>query len=185
MNTFERFIALSLTIFISPILFSIAVLIRVESKGPAIFWSRRIGILSKEFLMPKFRTMKMNTPQLATHLLENPDEYITLTGKFLRKTSLDELPQLLSIIQGNMSFVGPRPALFNQYDLIQLRKNLGLDSILPGVTGWAQVNGRDEISIEDKVDLEMEYMRVRSSSFNLFIIWLTVKKVFKREDVSH
>jgi len=181
----ERLIAALLFIFIFPLLILITLLIKLESKGPAIFWSRRIGINSEEFFMPKFRTMRQNTPQVATHLLQDPNKYITYMGRLLRKTSFDELPQLYSIIYGKMSFVGPRPALFNQYDLIELRKKYKLDTILPGLTGWAQVNGRDEISIDDKITLERDYLTRKSTMLDFYIIWLTFKKVFKREDVSH
>ena len=135
--------------------------------------------------MPKFRTMKRDTPQVATHLLQDPDKYLTKIGSFLRKSSLDELPQLISIIQGKMCFVGPRPALFNQTDLINLRKENQIDNLTPGVTGWAQVNGRDELSIESKVNYEIEYLKKRSFRFDLYIIWLTIRKALKHEGVSH
>ena len=135
--------------------------------------------------MPKFRTMKSSAPQIATHLLQDPEEYLLQLGKFLRKTSLDEIPQLFSIILGHMSFVGPRPALYNQEDLIALRKDYGIDSILPGVTGWAQVNGRDELSISKKVELDREYLKRKSFFFDIYIIWLTLIKVFRQENVNH
>ena len=135
--------------------------------------------------MPKFRTMKLDTPQIATHLLQDPNPYFLPFGKFLRKFSLDELPQLISIFKGDMSFVGSRPALYNQDDLIKLRVSKGLDKLKPGLTGWAQVNGRDELSIQSKVDYEVEYMKRRSFLFDLYIIWLTLLKIIKKDGVSH
>jgi len=163
----------------------IALLIILIDREKPFYLSRRIGKDSKIFYMPKFRTMKSSTPQIATHLMHDPDDYLLLLGKFLRKTSLDEIPQLFSIIQGHMSFVGPRPALYNQEDLIALRKHYGIDGILPGVTGWAQVNGRDELSISKKVELDREYLKRKSFLFDIYIIWLTLIKVFRQEDVSH
>ncbi len=159
--------------------------VKATSKGGALYWSNRIGKNSVIFKMPKFRTMKIDTPQLATHLLKNPDDYLTPIGGFLRRSSLDELPQLWSIIRGDMSFVGPRPALYNQDDLIKLRIEKGVDKCLPGITGWAQVNGRDELSIPDKVSLEAEYLQKQSFWFDVKILWLTLFRVVKRQGVSH
>ena len=160
-------------------------LIKINSKGPALYWSERVGKKSISFFMPKFRTMIIDTPEVATHLLQEPDKFVTSVGRVLRKTSLDEIPQLYSILIGDMGFVGPRPALFNQVDLIELRKENKIDRVLPGVTGWAQVNGRDELSIEAKVKFEREYLKRKSIFFDSYIIWLTLAKVFKREHVSH
>ena len=164
---------------------SIACIIKLTSQGSVLFWSDRVGQNNKLFSMPKFRTMKKETPQLATHLLDDPESFYTPFGQFLRKLSLDELPQLYSILKGNMSFVGPRPALYNQDDLIKLRVSKGLDKLKPGLTGWAQVNGRDDLSIQLKVDYEVEYMEKKSFSFDLYIIWLTFLKIIKKDGVSH
>ena len=163
----------------------IAILVRLTSKGPALYWSDRIGINNTIFKMPKFRTMKVGTPAVATHLLNNPDTYLTPIGSFLRRSSLDELPQLWSILVGDMSFVGPRPALFNQEDLIALRTQHGVHELVPGLTGWAQVNGRDELPIADKVKLDVEYLNRRSFAFDIWILWLTFLKVLRKEGVSH
>ena len=163
----------------------ISALIRFTSAGPICYWSNRIGKEGKIFSMPKFRSMQIGTPEVATHLLLNPDAYLTPIGSFLRRSSLDELPQLWSILKGDMSFVGPRPALFNQDDLIALRSRQGVDKILPGLTGWAQVNGRDELSIEDKVALDVYYLENQSFWLDIKILWLTMIKVFRREGVSH
>ena len=163
----------------------VALLVRTTSKGPVLFWSRRMGQYNRIFNMPKFRTMKTDTPAVATHLMNDPDEYLSPIGGFLRRTSLDELPQLWSILKGNMSFVGPRPALFNQDDLIALRTENGVDQLVPGLTGWAQVNGRDELPIPEKVTLDVEYMERRSFSFDLYIIWLSVQKVVRSDGVLH
>ena len=181
----ERLLALTLIVLLLPIFIVLAMLIKISSKGPIIFWSDRFGKGNIIFSMPKFRTMDIDTPQKATHLLEEPDQYLTSVGKFLRKTSLDELPQLISIVRGHMSFVGPRPSLFNQFDLQGLRKEFNIDTLMPGVTGWAQVNGRDEISIQEKINFEREYLERKSLTFDLYILLLTLLKVFKREDVSH
>lgn len=159
--------------------------VRLTSKGPALYWSDRVGRGNIIFKMPKFRTMKIGTPAVATHLLHDPKVYLTPIGSFLRKTSLDELPQLWSILKGDMSFVGPRPALFNQDDLIALRTEAGVDNLLPGLTGWAQVNGRDELPIPQKVSLDVEYMQRQSLLFDIKILWLTALKVLKRDGVSH
>jgi O-antigen biosynthesis protein WbqP len=173
-----------LAIFLLPLLF-VALLVRVTSPGPVIYWSDRIGRYNRSFKMPKFRSMRIDTPAVATHLLQNPGQWLTPIGSFLRKTSLDELPQLWSILKGDMSFVGPRPALFNQNDLIALRTNAGVHELMPGLTGWAQVNGRDELPIPDKVRLDAEYLQRRSFGFDLWILWLTVLKVLRRDGVSH
>ena len=163
----------------------IAILVKVTSKGPALYWSDRVGINNTIFKMPKFRSMKVDTPAVATHLLQDPESVLTPIGDFLRKSSLDELPQLWCILKGEMSFVGPRPALFNQDDLIALRTEKGIDKVLPGLTGWAQVNGRDELPIPLKVELDKEYVERQSFSFDLYIFWLTFIKVIKRDGVSH
>ncbi|MFZ2406558.1 MAG: sugar transferase [Methylobacter sp.] len=163
----------------------IAGLIRLTSKWPAVYWSDRVGVDNTIFRMPKFRTMRIDTPAVATHLLKNPDIYLTPIGKFLRKSSLDELPQLWSVLKGDMSFVGPRPALFNQDDLIKLRTEKGVHRLIPGVTGWAQVNGRDELPIPVKVDFDEYYLKNKTFLFDIKILWLTFLKVVKREGVSH
>jgi len=159
--------------------------VRVTSKGDALYWSDRVGRGNVIFKMPKFRTMRLDTPAVASHLMSDPDVYFSLIGGFLRRTSLDELPQLRSILKGDMSFVGPRPALFNQDDLIALRTEKGVDQLIPGLTGWAQVNGRDELPIPEKVALDVEYMERQSFRFDMKILWLTVLKVVRRDGVSH
>jgi len=163
----------------------IAVVVRFTSRGSSLYWSDRVGKNNKIFKMPKFRSMLIDTPSVATHLLDNPDSYLSPIGGFLRRSSLDELPQLFSVLKGDMSFVGPRPALFNQDDLITLRAEKGVDKLLPGITGWAQVNGRDELSIPDKVALDVEYLNRQSFWFDLKILWMTFLKVVKRDGVSH
>jgi O-antigen biosynthesis protein WbqP len=163
----------------------VALAVRLTSKGPALYWSDRVGRNNKIFKMPKFRSMRVGTPAVATHLLGNPDAYLTPIGSFLRKSSLDELPQLWSILVGDMSFVGPRPALFNQQDLIALRTEQGVHTMVPGLTGWAQVNGRDELPIPDKVKLDVAYLQRQSLGFDLRILWLTFVKVLRRDGVSH
>ena len=170
--------------FAIPILI-VTILVKLTSPGPAIYWSDRIGVRNKIFRMPKFRTMRTDTPAVATHLLSNPGQFLTPIGSFLRKSSLDELPQLWSILRGDMSFVGPRPALFNQQDLIALRTEYGVDRILPGLTGWAQINGRDELPIPEKVKLDLAYMQQQSFLFDLKIIVLTALKVVRRDGVTH
>ena len=167
-----------------PILY-IALLVRLTSIGPALYWSERIGRNNAVFRMPKFRSMKTGAPALATHLLEDADTWLTPIGSFLRKTSLDELPQLWSILVGDMSFVGPRPALFNQADLVALRTQSGVHRLTPGLTGWAQINGRDELPIPDKVRLDVEYLHRQSFLFDQRILWLTCVKVLLRDGVSH
>jgi len=174
-----------LTVALSLILLIIAILILSTSKGPILYWSDRIGKNNIIFKMPKFRSMRIDTPAVATHLLDNPDSYLSPIGGFLRRSSLDELPQLFSVLKGDMSFVGPRPALFNQDDLITLRTEKGVDKLLPGITGWAQVNGRDELSIPDKVALDVEYLNHQSFWFDMKILWMTFLKVVKRDGVSH
>ena len=159
--------------------------VRLTSKGPALYWSERVGQHNARFMMPKFRSMRIGTPVLATHLLKDPDQFLTPVGSFLRKSSLDELPQLWSIIKGDMSFVGPRPALFNQDDLVALRTQFGVDQLLPGLTGWAQVNGRDELPIPDKVKLDVDYLNQHSFGLDLKIIFLTFLKVLRRDGVTH
>jgi O-antigen biosynthesis protein WbqP len=163
----------------------IALLVRATSPGPAIHWSRRVGRDNVLFLMPKFRTMRIGTPQAPTHLLTEPGRWITPLGRFLRKTSLDELPQLISVLKGDMSLVGPRPALFNQDDLVRLRTEAGVQALRPGLTGWAQVNGRDELPIPVKVGLDAEYLRRRSFAFDLKILWMTLAGVLGSKGVSH
>jgi O-antigen biosynthesis protein WbqP len=167
-----------------PFLF-ICLVVKFTSKGPVFYWSNRIGFKNLPFKMPKFRTMHHGTPAVATHLLHNPQIYLTPIGSFLRKSSLDELPQLWSIFKGDMSFVGPRPALFNQKDLIALRSKAGIDTLVPGLTGWAQVNGRDNLSIRKKVALDIEYMENQSIYFDLKIIWVTFWKTAQRRGISH
>lgn len=173
-----------LAILALPILV-VAFAVRVTSKGPVLYWSDRVGIHNQIFKMPKFRSMRVGTPAVATHLLSDPHSHLTPIGSFIRRTSLDELPQLWSILKGDMSFVGPRPALFNQHDLIELRTEKGIHHILPGLTGWAQVNGRDDIPIPRKVQLDYEYSQKQSLLFDIQILWLTFLKVIKRDGVSH
>lgn len=174
----------ALLFFLLPILL-VAAIVRLTSAGLILYWSDRVGRDNKIFKMPKFRTMYLGTPVVATHLLPDPKQFLTPVGSFLRKSSLDELPQLWSILKGDMSFVGPRPALFNQDDLIALRKQYGVDKLLPGLTGWAQINGRDELPIPEKVKLDVEYMQNQSVFFDLKIIFLTVLKVVRRDNVQH
>ena len=163
----------------------VAILVRLTSKGPALYWSNRVGRGNAVFRMPKFRSMRVGTPVVATHLLKDPRVYLTPIGSFLRKSSLDELPQLWTILKGDMSFVGPRPALFNQDDLIALRVENGVHELVPGLTGWAQVNGRDELPIPEKVKLDVEYLQRQSIWFDIRILWLTFVKVLRRDGVSH
>ena len=180
-------ITLALTIAVPCIIpmLVLAVLIKISSKGPVLYWSDRIGINNCIFRMPKFRSMRVDTPAVATHLLTEPDRYITPIGGFLRKSSLDELPQIWSIIKGDMSFVGPRPALFNQDDLVNLRSRHGVHQLVPGLTGWAQVNGRDELPVSQKVQFDIEYLNNKSFGFDLYILWLTFVKVLMSAGVSH
>lgn len=173
-----------LIILLLPILL-IALLVSFTSNGKTLYWSDRVGKNGVLFRMPKFRTMQVDTPTVATHLMTNPNAFLSPIGVFLRRLSLDELPQLFSVLKGDMSFVGPRPALFNQDDLIALRTEKGVDKLLPGITGWAQVNGRDELSIPDKVALDVEYLNRQSFWFDIKILWMTFLKVMKRDGVSH
>lgn len=182
---FEIFIILFLLPIILSLLIIISLLLFYETRGKVIYFSKRIGINSEFFFMPKFRTMRLETPQVATHLLEKPEQYLTSFGKFLRKTSLDELPQLISILYGDMSLVGPRPALFNQYDLIEKRKIMGIDKIKPGITGWAQINGRDDISIDEKIKMDHYYLNKKSIILDVKIIFLTILNIFKFKNISH
>lgn len=171
-------------VLVFPVIF-IAVLIKSTSKGPILFWSKRVGFDNEIFAMPKFRTMRIDTPDVATHLLEDPDTYLISVGSFLRKYSLDEFPQVWSVLTGDMSLVGPRPALYNQYDLIELRTRRGIHQLVPGITGWAQVNGRDSISIAAKVEYDEYYLKNRSFFFDLKILWMTFLKVLSSEGVKH
>ncbi|QSI75578.1 sugar transferase [Niveibacterium microcysteis] len=172
-------------LFFLPALFVIAVAIRAESRGPILYMSRRVGRHSSLFLMPKFRSMRTEAPVVATHLLGDPDRYLTRVGRFLRRTSLDELPQLFSVLKGDMSLVGPRPALFNQHDLNAMRAAKGVDRLRPGITGWAQVNGRDELPIPEKVAYDIEYLQRQSFWFDLKILFMTVHRVITAHGVSH
>lgn len=182
---FDIFFSIVFLLVFSVPVFLIALAIRLTSQGPAIYWSRRIGKNNVIFRMPKFRTMQTDTPAVATHLMIDPDAYLTPIGKFLRKTSLDELPQLWSILKGDMSVVGPRPALFNQDDLVELRTAASVQKLSPGLTGWAQINGRDELPIPEKVKLDTEYLQRKSFLFDLKIIFLTFVKVLHRQGVAH
>lgn len=175
---------LALIIFAIPIIV-VAVAIKITSPGPVLYWSQRIGRYGKAFMMPKFRSMRVDTPQVATYLLKNPQHFLTPIGSFIRKTSLDELPQIWSILKGDLSLVGPRPALYNEYDWLELRSLVGIDQIRPGLTGWAQINGRDALTVKEKVKYEEEYLRKQSLMFDLYIIWKTIIFVLKREGISH
>ncbi len=182
---FDILLSVGILIVLAIPMLLIAVLVRLTSKGPAIYWSKRVGMNGVIFEMPKFRSMQMDTPTVATHLMKKPDDFLSPIGAFLRRSSLDEVPQLFSILKGNMSFIGPRPALFNQQDLILLRKKNGIDRVKPGITGWAQVNGRDELSIADKVGFDLEYVNNQSLLFDLKVLRLTLVKVIKRAGVTH
>ena len=177
--------SLVLIIILSPVYLFIIILVYLTSKDPVFYWSERVGKDNKIFKMPKFRSMLINTPAVATHLLDNPDSYLSPIGGFLRSTSLDEIPQLYSVLKGDMNFVGPRPALYNQDELIALRTEKGVNKLLPGITGWAQVNGRDELSIADKVALDVEYLNRQAFWFDIKILWMTFLKVVSRDGVSH
>ncbi len=177
--------SLVLIIILSPVYLFIIILVYLTSKDPVFYWSERVGKDNKIFKMPKFRSMLINTPAVATHLLDNPDSYLSPIGGFLRSTSLDEIPQLYSVLKGDMNFVGPRPALYNQDELIALRTEKGVNKLLPGITGWAQVNGRDELSIADKVALDVEYLNRQSFWFDIKILWMTFLKVVSRDGVNH
>lgn len=178
------FALLASAIFIVPFLILI-IIVKITSKGPALYWSERVGQNNKIFSMPKLRTMLISTPVVATHLLQDANSFLTPVGGFLRKSSLDELPQLWSIIRGDMSVVGPRPALFNQHNLIKMRTNSGVHRIRPGLTGWAQINGRDELPIKEKVKLDVDYVRQQSVVFDMKVILLTILKVIRCDDISH
>jgi O-antigen biosynthesis protein WbqP len=182
---FDLCLALFAVLFLVLPFLVVAILVKLTSTGAILYWSDRVGRNNTIFKMPKFRSMRIDTHAVATHLLSNPNQFLTPIGSFLRKSSLDELPQLWSIIKGDMSFVGPRPALFNQDDLIELRTKHGVDKLLPGLTGWAQVNGRDELPIPDKVNLDVDYMRMQSFWLDLKIIFLTFIKVLRKEGIQH
>lgn len=182
---FDVALAVPLLIVALPLMMALAVLVRITSKGPALYWSKRVGRENRIFLMPKFRSMRIDTPQLATHLLGDAAKYLTPVGSFIRRSSLDELPQLLSILAGHLSFVGPRPALFNQMDLVAMRTGLGIHKLTPGLTGWAQVNGRDDLSIAAKVKYDLEYLQGCSFLFDFRILRMTLMKVLRREGVAH
>jgi O-antigen biosynthesis protein WbqP len=182
---FDILLSLAAMLAVGPVLLFLMVLVKGTSRGPAIHWSRRVGKKNRIFLMPKLRTMRVDTPDVATHLLANPNQWLTPVGGFLRRTSLDELPQLLSILRGDMSFVGPRPALFNQDDLVALRTSRGVHKLAPGLTGWAQINGRDDLPIPEKVELDAEYLQRQSFLFDMNILFKTFVKVFDGEGVAH
>lgn len=181
----DLLIVIPLVFLLFPLIAVTAVAVKLTSKGPVLYWSDRVGRNNEIFKMPKFRSMRVDTPAVATHLLTDPGNYLTPIGSFIRRSSLDELPQIWSILTGEMSVVGPRPALFNQTDLIELRTQQGVHRIVPGLTGWAQINGRDELPIEEKVRLDVEYLEKQSLLFDLKIMLLTAKKVVGREGVSH
>ena len=182
---FDFFFGLILLIILAVPMLLIAAAIRIDTKGPVLYWSDRVGRFNVIFKMPKFRSMRTDTPAMASHLMKDPNSFISPMGAFLRRSSIDELPQLFSIIRGDMSFVGPRPALFNQDDLVNLRTINGVDNLLPGVTGWAQVNGRDNLSIPDKVAFDIEYLNQMSFWFDFKILVKTILKVIKRDNISH
>jgi len=182
---FDIALALPLCALALPPMVILGILVRLTSRGPAIYWSLRVGRDNQIFRMPKLRSMRENAPQLATHLFADAQQFLTPMGQFLRRTSLDELPQLFSILAGDLSFAGPRPALFNQNDLIHLRTSLGIHKLTPGLTGWAQVNGRDGLTVEEKVQFDAEYMRQQSFLFDLRILAMTARKVLRREGVTH
>jgi len=182
---FDFFVAAILVFVLFVPICIVACVVKLTSKGPVLYWSDRVGLRNKIFKMPKFRSMKVDTPAVATHLLKDPKSVLTSIGDFLRKSSLDELPQLWCILKGDMSFVGPRPALFNQDDLIALRTEKGVHELIPGLTGWAQINGRDELPIPQKVELDVEYLNRQSFRFDVYILWLTFVKVVQRAGVSH
>lgn len=181
----DLLLALFLIVLLSFPMLLIAGFIKLTSKGPALFWTDRVGVNNRIFKMAKFRTMKLNTPQVATHLMKNPENYLVPGGRFLRKTSLDELPQLLNVLKGDMSFVGPRPALFNQDDLVALRTERGVHVLVPGITGWAQINGRDELPILVKVEFDECYLKKKCVLLDLKILFFTFLKVLRKEGVTH
>lgn len=182
---FDIVLALTAIVLLAIPFLLVFLVVKGTSRGPALYWSHRVGQGNRLFEMPKFRSMRIDTPVVATHLLTDPEAYLTPIGSFLRKSSLDELPQLWSILVGEMSFVGPRPALFNQEDLIALRTKEGVHVLLPGLTGWAQINGRDELPIPEKIKLDVEYLKRRSLGFDMWILWLTLLKVLRCDGVSH
>jgi O-antigen biosynthesis protein WbqP len=184
-RVFDVLLALVLLLLASPVLFILALLVKVTSRGPILHWSNRVGKHNQIFRMPKLRSMRIETPEVATHLLSDPSTYLTPIGGFLRRTSFDELPQLFSILMGDLKFVGPRPALFNQDDLVALRTERGIHELAPGLTGWAQVNGRDELPIPVKVQFDYEYLQRRSLQFDWLIICMTVVKVVRGEGIRH
>lgn len=182
---FDLLLALVATLILILPIALVALAVKATSSGPALYWSDRVGRYNRIFRMPKFRSMRVDTPAVATHLLQDPATWLTPIGSFLRQSSLDELPQLWSILRGDMSFVGPRPALFNQNDLIELRTAAGVHELVPGLTGWAQINGRDELPISEKVGLDVEYLHLRSLALDAKILWMTAAKVLRRDGVSH
>ena len=182
---FDLLLALAAAVVLALPVLIVAIVVCLTSPGPALYWSDRVGRHNEIFKMPKFRSMRVGTPAVATHLLTDPGAYLTPIGSFLRKSSLDELPQLWSILAGDMSFVGPRPALFNQHDLIALRTQLGVHELVPGLTGWAQINGRDELPIPDKVKLDVEYLQRQSLWLDIRILWMTFVKVIRRDGITH
>ena len=184
-RVFDLWIALTATVVLALPVLLVALLVRLTSPGPALYWSDRMGRHNAIFKMPKFRSMRVGTPAVATHLLADAKSHLTPIGSFLRKSSLDELPQLWSILVGDMSFVGPRPALFNQHDLIELRNRLGVHELVPGLTGWAQINGRDELPISEKAMLDVEYLHRKSMWFDTRILWMTFVKVIQRDGITH
>jgi len=184
-RAFDLLLVFIATLILALPIIVVALLVKLTSRGPAIYWSERVGRYNRNFMMPKFRSMRVGAPVLATHLMTNPEAHLTPIGSFIRRTSLDELPQIWSIWHGDMSFVGPRPALFNQQDLIEARTAGGVDQLTPGLTGWAQVNGRDELPIPEKVKLDAEYLRRRSFLFDLRILWMTAVNVVGGKGVSH
>tara|TARA_B110000238_G_C15991431_1_gene380416 strand:- start:92 stop:652 length:561 start_codon:yes stop_codon:yes gene_type:complete len=184
-RSFDLFLACILMFILFIPMLIVALAVKLSSEGPVLFVSDRVGQDNHLFKMLKFRSMKLGTPTVGTHLLIEPEKFLTTLGSYLRQSSIDELPQLWNIIQGDMSFVGPRPALYNQSDLIALRTEKSIDSMLPGLTGWAQINGRDDLSIHDKVSFDQEYMLRQSFNFDLKILWLTYLKVIRKDSISH
>ena len=182
---FDIILAIAVIIISAIPMLAIAILVKITSKGPVLYWSDRVGKNNRVFKMPKLRTMYVNTPAVATHLMTNPEQYCTPVGSFLRRSSLDELPQLYSVLKGDMSFVGPRPALFNQDDLIELRTKKGIHNLIPGITGWAQINGRDDLPIPEKVDLDEYYLNNRSFIFDLKTLGMTLLSVINSQGVQH
>ena len=182
---FDLIMAWCLLCFLSIPILVVGLMVKLTSPGPVLYWSDRVGINNTIFRMPKFRTMRINTPAVATHLMKNPDAFLTPIGSFLRRFSLDEWPQLYSVLKGDISFVGPRPALYNQDDLVELRTGKGIHKLIPGITGWAQVNGRDELPIPVKVEFDEYYLKNKSFVFDFKILWMTFVKVVRREGVSH